>query len=195
MKIAFFDFDGTITRKDSLLDFTRFAVGKLSFVWGLFRLSPILVGVILKIFPSQFGKEKFLSFFFAGWDIHQFRSLADEYALFELSKIVMPEALERIKWHQENGDEVVVVTASIDDWIRKWTDINHLKLIATKIEVKNSRITGKLLSKNCKGPEKVIRIKKEYDLAQYAWIYAYGNSSGDKELLELADERYYRYFN
>lgn len=71
---------------------------------------------------------------------------------------------------------------------------NGIVLIATKLEIRGSKLTGKFASQNCHCIEKVNRIKEIYDLDDYEYIYAYGDSSGDKELLALADESFYKPF-
>jgi len=60
--------------------------------------------------------------------------------------------------------------------------------------MKGGVVTGKLLSKNCYGIEKANRIQEVYNLSDYKHIYAYGDSRGDRELLELADESFYKPF-
>ena len=52
MNLALFDFDGTITKNDSLIKFIRFAVGDLKFVFGLFILSPVLLAYKIKLIPN-----------------------------------------------------------------------------------------------------------------------------------------------
>lgn len=84
---------------------------------------------------------------------------------------------------------------SVSQWVLKpWCDQNGLELIATKVEMKNSIVTGNFLTKNCYGVEKAYRVKTSYILNNYDHIYAYGDSSSDIELLELADESLYKPF-
>ena len=111
-----------------------------------------------------------------------------------IDKIVRPKAIEKINWHKNQGHKVVVVSASIECWLRPWCEKNGLELIATKLEIKDDIVTGKLLSKNCYGVEKVNRIKELYNIEKYDYIYAYGDSSGDKQMLELAHEKFYKPF-
>jgi phosphatidylglycerophosphatase C len=66
-------------------------------------------------------------------------------------------------------------------------------LIATKLEMKDGRITGRFLTRNCSGKEKVRRIEERYDVKSFNYIYAYGDSSGDRAMLDLANERYYKW--
>ena len=112
----------------------------------------------------------------------------------KMIKIIKPKALKRIRWHQNNGHTVVIVSASIESWLKTWCQKNSLKLIATKIEHKGNKITGKLDGKNCYGPEKVTRIKESYNLKEFTNIYSYGDSSGDFEMLKIADKKFYRQF-
>ena len=192
--IALFDFDGTITTDDSLIRFIRFVVGDLKTLWGMVFLSPMLVVYKLKLIPNYKAKQMMLSYFFKGMDKQQFQKIAEEYSLKHIDTILRPKAMEKITWHKELGHKVIVVSASIECWIRPWCDQNGLDLIATKIKVKDGLITGKFLTKNCYGIEKVNRVKEAYNLDDYDRIYAYGDSRGDKELLGLADKSFYKPF-
>ena len=194
MKLALFDFDGTITKDDSLLKFIRFVVGDGRFIFGLVVLSPILVAYKLKLIPNYKAKQKMLSWFFKGMSKEAFLKVANEYSLVHIDKILRPKAIEKINWHKNQGHKVVVVSASIECWLRPWCEKNGLELIATKLEIKDDIVTGKLLSKNCYGVEKVNRIKELYNIEKYDYIYAYGDSSGDKQMLELAHEKFYKPF-
>jgi len=194
MNLALFDFDGTITKDDSFLKFIRFVVGDFRFFIGFLLLLPILILYKLKIIPNHKAKEIVLRYFFKGYKEDEFKKVANKYSLNHIKTILRSSAMEKINWHKENGHKVVVVSASIDCWLRPWCEENDLELLATKLEIKDVKITGKLLSKNCYGIEKVNRIKESYDLEKYDYIYAYGDSSGDKEMLALANEKYYKFF-
>ena len=194
MKLALFDFDGTITKDDSLLKFIRFVVGDGRFIFGLVVLSPILVAYKLKLIPNYKAKQKMLSWFFKGMSKEAFLKVANEYSLVHIDKILRPKAIEKINWHKNQGHKLVVVSASIECWLRPWCEKNGLELIATKLEIKDDIVTGKLLSKNCYGVEKVNRIKEIYNLKDFEYIYSYGDSSGDKQMLELAHEKFYKPF-
>ena len=193
-KIVFFDFDGTITTDDSLLKFIRFVVGDRRFLLGLVVLSPMLVLYKLKLIPNYKAKQYMLSWFFKGMSKDAFLKVANEYSLVHIDKILRPKAIEKINWHKNQGHKVVVVSASIECWLRPWCEKNGLELIATKLEIKDDIVTGKLLSKNCYGVEKVNRIKEIYNLKDFEYIYSYGDSSGDKQMLELAHEKFYKPF-
>lgn len=194
MILALIDFDGTITTDDSLIKFIRYVVGDLKTLWGMILLSPMLITYKLKFIPNYKAKQIMLSYFFKGMDEKQFQKAAKEYSLKHIDTILRPQAIKKIAWHKEQGHTVVVVSASIECWLKPWCDKNNLNLIATKIEIKDGLVTGKLLTKNCYGIEKANRVKEVYNLSDYNYIYAYGDSRGDKELLELADETLYKPF-
>lgn len=193
-RIILIDFDGTITKNDSFLRFIHFAVGDIKFSIGLILLSPILILYKLKLIPNYIAKQKMISYFFKGYSEDNFRKIANEYSLNYIDKILRPKAMERIEWHKKQGHKIVVISASIDYWLRSWCDKNNLELIATQLEIKNNIITGNLLTKNCYGVEKINRIKELYNLDNFEYIYAYGDSSGDKEMLDIADESFYKPF-
>ncbi len=193
-KIAFFDFDGTITTADSLIKFIRYAKGDVQTIFGMLLLSPMLIVYKLKLIPNYKAKQMMLSYFFKGMSEDQFKKIAKEYSLNHIKTILRPKAMERIEWHKEQGHEIVIVSASIECWLKPWCDQNELTLIGTKMKMEDSKVTGTFLSKNCYGIEKENRVKELYDLNDYSYIYAYGDSSGDKELLALSDESFYKPF-
>jgi phosphatidylglycerophosphatase C len=187
--LALFDFDGTITKSDSLVEFIRFFAGDVKTARGLAILSPMLIAYKLKFIPNYRAKQRILSYFFKGVDEKWFLRIAEEFSLKHIDKTLRPEAMKRVAWHKEQGHKVVIVSASIECWLKPWCEINGLDVIATKMEIKNGIITGKLSTKNCYGIEKANRVKDAYSLIEYDCIYAYGDTRGDKELLELANER------
>lgn len=194
MTLTLFDFDGTITTDDSLIKFIRFVVGDVKTVFGMLLLSPMLITYKLKLIPNYKAKQWMLSYFFKGMKEQQFLKVAEEYSLKHIDTILRPKAMEKIAWHKEKGHKVVVVSASIECWLKPWCEKNDLDLIATKIEISDGLVTGRFLTKNCYGIEKANRVKEVYDLNDYDYIYAYGDSRGDKELLELSDENFYKPF-
>lgn len=194
MKLALLDFDGTITIDDSLIKFIRFVVGDAKFIWGMALLSPMLTAYKLKLIPNYKAKQYMLSYFFKGMSEEKFIQVANEYSLKHIKTILRLKAMEKMAWHKEQGHKIVIVSASIECWLKPWCDENNLDLIATKLEIQNSIVTGKFLTKNCYGEEKANRVQEQYNLSDYDHIYAYGDSRGDKELLELADESFYKPF-
>lgn len=194
MQIALFDFDGTVTTNDSLLKFIRFVVGDAKFMTGFFMLSPILILYKMGTIPNYKAKQKLLAWFFKGYTEKEFKKIANEYSLNHIEKILRPKAMKKINWHKQQNHKVVIVSASIDCWLRPWCEKNNLELLATKLEFKNGIVTGELLGKNCYGQEKVNKIKQKYTLDNFDYVYAYGDSVGDKEMLALANKSFYKPF-
>lgn len=188
--LALFDFDGTITTRDSFLDFLFCTFGPAKFLWTFFLIGPSVAQYFLKIIPNWKMKEAALASFFGGWNYEKLQKACQRYSEERLEKIIRKEALYKLKWHKKNKHKVVVVSASIKDWLLEWCKKNELDLIATEIEVVNGRVTGKLQGKNCYGAEKVERIKGKYKLRDYRHIYAYTDTKSDLPMLSLADEKY-----
>lgn len=184
--IAFFDFDGTITTKDTMFEVIRYQKGSGALYLGFLLLSPLLVLFKLKLVSSHTMKEIFLRYFFKGAAVSTFREKCAAFCRERLPALIRPGALAAIKEHQEKGHQVVIVTASAQDWVGPWCEKINITCIATQLEVKDEQLTGNILGLNCNGDEKVCRIKNEYDLELFENIFAYGDSSGDKAMLAIA---------
>jgi phosphatidylglycerophosphatase C len=193
-KIAFFDFDGTITTKDTLLEVIKFQKGKIAFYTGFLLNTRWLIGYKLNLIPNDQAKQKILTYFFAGTDEWVFQEKCDLFADRKLPELIRPAALTEIEQLRALGFELVVISASAGNWIRNWTNRLSLKLIATKLEVKNGLITGGIEGKNCHGEQKVACIREKWNLSEYKEIFVYGDSSGDKPMLALATKSFYKPF-
>lgn len=191
--IAAFDFDGTITTKDTLFDFIKFYHGRWSLWLGLLFLTPTLFLFKAKMISNERAKEKMLSFFFKGESYEIFLKECEAYKT-QIDTIINSKAKEKIAWHQQKGHKVVILSASIDLWILPWAKSLGIETISTQLDIKNNIVTGKLSSKNCHGQEKVNRLLAVYPKRDDYILYAYGDSKGDFELLAFADKPFYRCF-
>ena len=193
-KIAFFDFDGTITTKDTLLEVIKYQKGEASFYTGFLLNLPVLIGLKLKLVSNQAAKECMLKYFFKGMDFESFQKSCDSFIDNQLPAIVRPAAIDEIKKLKAEGFEIVVVSASPSNWIKKWADANGLGLIATKLQTVDNLLTGYIDGINNNKDEKAVRIKIEFDLSMYSEIYCYGDSGGDKAMLRLGTKAFYKPF-
>jgi HAD superfamily hydrolase (TIGR01490 family) len=193
-EIAFFDFDGTITTKDTLFEFIKFSKGKFLFFLGFIINLPYLIAYKLKLISNQSAKEKILRFFFQGMSSEVFSDYGKSFSKYELPKLLRPKALEEIRHLQEKNVVVVVVSASPENWIENWANESNVELVASRLEVREGKLTGKILGKNCHGTENVNRICEIYNLSDYSIIAAYGDTQGDKPMLQLAKKAYYKPF-
>jgi len=194
MTLALFDFDGTITKKDSLLHFTRYAVGAAKYYTGITRLLPVLILHKLGGLPSQTTKNIFLTCFFKGGSVEDFNYKCEAYANNDLKEIVHAAAIEKINWHKQQQHRVIVVSASPEDYLAKWCASVNIECISTKLQKKGGVLTGKVEGTNCNGNEKAKRIKNYLNIAAYSEVYGYGNSGGDKEMLALCTKKNYKPF-
>jgi phosphatidylglycerophosphatase C len=194
--VAAFDFDGTITDRDSLLPFLFYNKGLIKTVAYLITLLPYLLGFVLKLVSRQRTKEAILTRFFKGISLEEQRQWGKRYATEKLNQFVKPAALERIKWHQAQGHMLILISASLDFYLHAWAEQNGFDaLICSHLEVdEQGRMTGKLAGLNCWGLEKQRRLLEKLGRRESFILYAYGDSRGDQELLAMADHPFYRFF-
>ncbi|MFZ6009927.1 MAG: HAD-IB family hydrolase [Bacteroidota bacterium] len=193
-RLVLFDFDGTITTDDTLLKFIHFYHGSFRFLTGFTILSPILALHLLKLIPNWRAKEIVLAWFFKGRDIKTFNQKCLEFADLIDTTMVRAMAMKKIRQLVNDQSTVVIVSASAENWVRPWCEKHSLHCIATRLEVINGRLTGKIAGKNCYGPEKESRIRAQFDILEYPEIIAYGDSRGDREMLALASKKHYKPF-
>lgn len=194
MKIAFFDFDGTITRADTMLGLIKFHFGSLKFYLGMMMISTSLIGLKLGLLSRQIAKEKLLSHFFAGMKVAEFDEICRSFSAMKMPKLLRVAALKRLEQLKSEGAAIVVVTASASNWVKFWCAANGLPYLSSELEVNDGKLTGKLDGLNCNEEEKVNRIKASYSLEEFDEIECYGDSSGDKAMLAIATHPYYKKF-
>ena len=190
-KIYAFDFDGTLTTKDTLIEFIRYAKGSMALGLGFMRYAHLLVLMKIGLYPNYKAKQKVFAHFFKDTTLDDFNALCKAFAA-SSSHLLRPNAIEAINLAIKEGSEVVIVSASIDNWVQPF--FPQVKVLGTQIEVIDGKLTGRFLSKNCYGQEKVNRILSLYPNRQDYHLTAYGDSRGDKEMLAFADESYFKPF-
>lgn len=194
-RIHVFDFDGTLTRSDTLFAFIAYTHGKLRLALTLLCFTPFLVAMKLGFCANGRVKERFLATFFKGMDESRFISLCQNFAA-QYAHLLYPEALHTIHQAIAADEKVFVVTASIDCWVIPFFhDIPEVSILGTRIEVANGKLTGRFASPNCYGEEKVRRLPEMLKKNRNAYhIIAYGDSKGDRALFDFADEHHYKPF-
>ena len=113
----------------------------------------------------------------------------------EIEDNVNSAVLKEVKKRRSAGEEVVIVSASVRDWLEPYAVKKGFGLICTEVAVEGNPIERvKLVTPNCRVEEKVKRIERwlseKYPDCNRGdfHITAIGNGSGDKEMLEYADE-------
>jgi HAD superfamily hydrolase (TIGR01490 family) len=194
-KLVLFDFDGTITSRDSLAEFLLFYKGRTKFLLGMLILSPVIALYFLKLIPNWKGKQIVLRWFWGGDDLQQFNARCRDFSTRILPKIIRPQAMAVIREYLKSpGTTVAVVSASAENWIGPWCDDMGIVCVATQLDVINGKLTGNICGANCYGPEKVKRIEKLFMLSEYEEIVAYGDSAGDREMFSIAHQHHYKPF-
>jgi len=197
--IAAFDFDGTLIRGDA----TRCCLLLLQGPFGLMRLMPKLLPhlVAWKLKRCSTGrmKESLLDVVLQATPRNHRQRVLEEQLPIQLRSQLRPEALKRLQWHRQQGDRCMIITASPEPFIRPLAKLLKIELIGTccqdPLEVgPDNPFT--LLSANCKGPEKLKRLELALgELPSPEKLEAYGDSAGDRELLQASGRPHYRSFS
>lgn len=193
-RLVLFDFDGTITSRDSFIEFLIFYAGLPKFLAGMVIMSPYLVLFKLSLIPNWKAKQTVLRYFLGGESVDGFKRKCEEFCDKILPALIRPEAVRAINQYRSDNAVIAVVSASSEDWVEPWCRKQGLRCIATHLEIENGKITGNLCGPNCYGPEKVKRIEKQFVLKDFDEIVAYGDSSGDKEMFGIAHKHHYKPF-
>jgi HAD superfamily hydrolase (TIGR01490 family) len=193
--LALFDFDGTITTGDSFMAMIRSELGDLRVFLGFIRWFPWLLGYLIGIVDRTAIKNHILGWAFGGWHRDTIEAKSTHFSLHILPGYVREDAWNRLMEHQQRGDQICVVTASPEVWIKPWCEQHGFTCIGSKLAYDaEGRFTGVLEGANCHGPEKVRRIQEVIQLDGYAIRYAYGDTKGDLPMLALAQHRGYKAF-
>lgn len=190
--VAAFDFDGTLTDTDSLPCFLRHSIGNIRFLKAVAEASPALMNYKRGFVERQRAKEALLTAALRGRTLHEVQAWSTAFVQEKLPLIIRPQALERLRWHQNEGHRVVIVSASPSVYIKPWAMANGIHaVLSSELEHVNKQYTGKLVNSNCWGPEKVFRLRDWWRKDKPEFVYAYGDSRGDHEMLSIAHEQWY----
>lgn len=142
-------------------------------------------------------KQMIFSYFFKGVNLDEFDAVCYRFFMERGENLLYQDAVKQIKQHLYRGDEIVVISASIDNWVKPFAEsLGINQVLGTQLELSGTgHLTGRFATANCYGEEKVKRLLQLYpDRTQYRLV-VYGDSRGDKELLAFSDESYYKQFN
>lgn len=187
-RLVLFDFDGTITTKDSFLKFLKFSASPNLFYLKLLLAFPYYFMYMLGIYDEKKSKEKILNVFIKNKSKEELIRMGNLFIdKLIKTKIVKPQFIDLIEEYKREKCEIAIVSASFDIWICPFCEKFNLVAICTKLKYDKSNIfIGEIEGKNCKGIEKKLKILNTFDLTKYAEIIAYGDSVGDNEMMDLA---------
>ena len=193
--VAAFDFDGTLSRRDSLLPFLVFVRGAGATARAVVAERRRFEGVLRGTASRDEAKEALLTRLLAGVDARELRELGEVYAGRLVDRELRLSMRRRLEWHRRSGHRVVIVSASPTIYLETAGRILGVDaVLATELEVDGEgRLTGRLSGRNCRGAEKARRLQAWLDgsnrqpSARPRELWAYGDSQGDAEMLALAD--------
>lgn len=190
--IAAFDFDGTITTKDTLWEFLKTTHSPFEMTRNLIRVCPFLLLYKMNLIDNERAKQRLFSAFYRNWPSEKFNDFCISFKSV-IDGCLRPEIYQNFKKHKQLGHRVIIVSASIENWILPWAKKEGINtIIATQIETNEQELlTGFFSSPNCYGKEKARRILEMFPEREKYTLIAYGDSKGDLEMLHMADERHY----
>ena len=191
-KIYAFDFDGTLTNRDSLIAIIRYVSGNGKLI--MWMLTHIHLLILMKVgrYSNNTLKQQLCRHIFDGMTAEALAAKAEAFA-HDNSHIIRPEAKPLIKSALAEGSTVCIISASPSIWVRPFFhDCPGIEFLCTELDSADGVITGRFLGSNCYGQEKVNRLLSRYpDRGSYELI-AFGDSRGDRELLAFADKAHFR---
>lgn len=189
--VAAFDFDGTLTDRDTVVPFLRRFTSRRRFAAGLLPHA-------LRLLPLAARRDRdrlraiATELVFRGRPVSEVDTHAAAWGAEIVARHLREDALTRLRWHLDHGHDVVIVSASYDSYLEVVARaLGDVGVLATRLEVADGACTGRLDGPNCRGAEKVRRLERW--LAERGversevTVHAYGDSAGDRELLAWAD--------
>lgn len=191
MHLALFDFDHTVTTCDTYGRFLRRVATPAQRSRARWTVGPWLLGYRAGLVSAVGIRARVTRLTFAGREAAEIAAHGEPYARDILPALLRPDVMQRIDWHHRQGHAVVLVSGSLDLYLRPWCERHGLQLICNRLEQRDGRLTGRYVDGDC-GPHKARLVRERYDLARYERIHAYGDSREDRPMLALAHECWYR---
>ena len=193
-KLYCFDFDGTLTYKDTMFLYLKF-YNASKFRIQFIKHIPLFTLLKLNLLDAEKVKKSFISSILKGQSKAKIEKKSQEFFDQYYPEIFRENALDFIKNIDYSQTDCYIVSASLDIWVKPFAEKFKMNLIATKAEFKNDIFTGNFVGKNCNGLEKVNRIKEEISDKKYDKTIAFGDTFGDQQMLDWANEGQYKFFH
>lgn len=195
--VAAFDFDGTLTRRDTLGPFLVHVLGWPRFLWVLLLCSPWLAAFMLGLISNHLAKARLLKFCLSGKPRSDLLRKTQEFVSTCLPKLWNEWGLAQLLEHQKLGHCCVIVSASPGLYLHEAGRLLGVDaVLCTELEESCGFFTGLMASPNCHGEEKVRRLRawlgENFADLSPTELHAYGDSRGDLPMLAMASHRWYR---
>lgn len=191
MDLALFDFDGTLTTRETFPDFMRYAVARPRWMVGAVLLAPVVFGYRRGWVAGNPTRAGIVQVGLRGVDAARLRRQGEAFAREVLPGVLRPEAMARLAWHRGRGDRIVVVSGGLDVYLAPWCAAQGVELQCSVLAERNGRITG-YAGAQCVGEEKARRVRALCDPQAYTAVHAYGDTHEDHAMLAMAHHRTYR---
>ena len=192
MRVAAFDVDGTLTRRDCVVPFMRRVAGTRLLTQRMLRHGGAVTRAAARGDRDALKAASAMAAF-RGVPIHHVEAEAHDFARSVFDTGLRTDVVRELRFHQANGDTVVLVSASFEVYLRPLAELLGVDdVMAARLEVgSDGLLTGRLIGANCRGPEKVRRLHEWLDEHSggraSVHVTAYGDSTGDRELLADAE--------
>ncbi|WP_313029158.1 HAD family hydrolase [Soonwooa sp.] len=193
-KLYVFDFDGTLTYKDTMFLYLKY-FNPSKYRFQFLKHAPLFALVKLKLADAETVKKSFIASILKGQTETKLNQVADQFFEHQYPKLIRDNALDFIDKIKKEHTDSYIVTASLDIWVRPFAEKFGMQLLATKADYQNGVFTGNFATKNCNGEEKVVRIKEAISGRKFDKTIAFGDTSGDKPMLKWANESFYQFFH
>ncbi|WP_312818719.1 HAD family hydrolase [Kaistella carnis] len=193
-KLYCFDFDGTLTYNDTMFLYLKF-YNSSKFRMQFVKHVPLFVLLKLKLVEAEKIKKSFIASILKGESKEKIKKKSQQFFEKYYPEIFRTNALEFIDSIDRNHTESYIVSASLDIWVQPFAEKFKMNLLATRAEFVDDIFTGNFIGKNCNGAEKVERLKEATKGKKYDKIIAFGDTSGDREMMEWADESQFKFFH
>jgi phosphatidylglycerophosphatase C len=187
--VAAFDFDGTLSTRDNLMPFLCRATSAPAVAQALAASSTRIAGQGPSAWKRDALKAELIRRLLTGYDATRLDTVGRAFAFDILRRHLRSDTVERVDWHRTQGHRLVVVTASLGVYVRPVAErLRFDGVLATELEVRDDgTLTGRLAGANVRGAEKAHQLNI-WLADDGAYVWAYGDSSGDRELWSRADQ-------
>lgn len=189
-RVTLFDFDGTLIACDSFPEFAVEAVGKLRFIQAFAACAMRLCAWKLGLIDGTDAKMHLFRRLYRGMSYAAFKKSGEEFSAVidgNLRQDIFAAFMDSVR----RGDTVYIISASVVEWIEPWASkFPGVKVLSTRIEVRDGVLTGELASANCKGVEKLKRLRELEPELSGCYVTVYSDNKSDKPLMEIADEAF-----
>lgn len=194
-EIVVFDFDGTITTRDTFALFLRYYSGTMKWALKITQLLPIFIAYTLKIIDRNAVKAHVIRRFFKNAKVSDLNASAATFARDVIPPLIRPQAQTELDTRKKDPESLYICSASITPYLIEWGKAQNIhNILATELEQSEGVYTGEIKGWNVWGSGKTRRIEAEFAPNPVKIKEAFGDTRGDREMLHAADVSHWRPF-